>query len=582
MSNAEALRSIVDVLGSAVGIIVMAVVAVVGIGSPFLDRWVLRRRRIQYQVLYNSKIGLDTVFQEHDDDEDPATRPTNPLGRLVHELERLSLMIIRFSNVGGAHIEESDIEPPLSVEFGKRIIWNARISESSTPELRTNLRKNLEFFTHVDWLTQNELAALIDKENTGYDYRDLSVVRHWLVARLAKTLTQQPDEHPPEVKPAEEPEPRWHGVRLAKLWLRRKQTFILMVVLREATDDDSEDISKDYQVTGGRNSRRTIIQQRRQKWFRWQGATTAVGVVVVGALLGTVLAKVIIGGQPMLGPGVQCVAGTANLSGSSAFGPIVQTIGDDYMAACRDARVNVDTNGSIDGVRTLAEDGTKDADTAAALSDGPSNEAPDGMNRQQLVVLVYTLLVNRSVGVDHLSTAQVLGIFSGQYTNWDQLGGASIPIRIVGREGGSGTRRALEQYVLKGSEGVLSSNTCLVKDQVPGAPTTLCELPTTGDVVSTVSTTQGAIGYVDIANQATKNAIVANQVVPVVLDNRYPGVAALPGYPFWTVEYLYKWTSSSGSPIGAFTDYLNSDAAQQALRTAGYTPCVGSQLCASR
>ena len=583
MSNADGLRSIVDVLGSVPGIITMAVLAVLGIGSPFLDRWVLRRRRIQYQVLYNSKIGLDTVFQEHDDDEDPASRPTNPLGRLVHELERLSLMIIQFTNVGGAHIEEADIQPPLSVEFGNRIIWNARISEASTSDLRSNIRKNLEFFTHVDWLTQRELAALIDKENTGYAYRDLSVVRHWLVERLAKALTQLPDEHPPEESAAEEPEPRWHGVRLAKLWLRRKQTFILMVVLREAVDnsegaaDNQVDISKDYQVTGGRDNRRTVIQKRGQNWFRWQAVTTALGVVVVGALLGTVLAKTIIGGQPVLGPGVQCVAGTADLAGSSAFGPIVQTIGDDYMAACREARVNVNTNGSIDGVRTLADDGgPQNAGSQAALSDGPNSEAPDAMGRQQLVVLVYTLLINKSVGVDHLTTSQVLGIFSGQYTNWDELGGISEPIRIIGREGGSGTRRALEQFLLKGSEGVLSSNTCLVKDQVPGAPTTLCELPTTGDVVSTVSTTQGAIGYADIANQATKNAITSNQVVPVVLDNRYPNVASLPNYPFWTVEYLYTWTPGTDTPIGAFTDYLKSDAAQAALRNAGYTPCVAT------
>ena len=69
VSSAEALRSIVDVLGSAPGISTMAIVAVVGIGSPFLDRWVLRRRRVQYQVLYNSKIGLDTVVVQGTSDQ---------------------------------------------------------------------------------------------------------------------------------------------------------------------------------------------------------------------------------------------------------------------------------------------------------------------------------------------------------------------------------------------------------------------------------------------------------------------------------------------------------------------------------
>lgn len=566
MSSAGVLRSVVDVLGSNPGIITMAVVAVVGIGSPFLDRWVIRRKRIQYQVLYNSKIGLDTVFQEHDEDEESAPAHTNPLGRLVHELEHLSLVIIRIRNVGSADIEESDIQPALSLAFDNRIIWNARVSEASTSELRTHVRQNLEFFTHVGWLTTDEMDALLDKTTTGYEYRNLSVVRRWLVRRLAKTLTQPPDETPSA-------EPQWHGVRLAKLWLRRQQGFILMVVLREAADN-SHEISKDYQVTGGHANRKTFIQERSQSWFRWPAVTTAIGVILVGALLGTVLAKAIIGAQPTAGAGVVCVDGTANLAGSSAFGPIVQTIGDDYMAACPGAHVVVNTTGSIDGVRSLVDQGPQSAATQAALSDGPSGEAPNDMGRQQLVVLVYALVINQGVGVDHLSTDQVLGIYSGRYTNWNQLGGGSLPIRIVGREGGSGTRRTFEQYVLKGSEGVLSSNDCLTKDQIPTAPTTLCELPTTEDVVNTVGAVPGAIGYADIANQDTKNAVAGHRVAPVVLDGLNPQVGSLSNYPFWTVEYLYTWPPGTRSPIGAFVDYLKSDAAQTALRNAGYTPCV--------
>lgn len=581
MLDAGALRSIVDVLGSGPGIITMAVAAVALITSPFLDRWVLRRRRIQYQVLYNSKIGLDTVFQEHDEDEESELAPSHPLGRLVHELERLSVMLIQIRNVGSAVIEESDIQPALSVTFGNRIIWNARVSEASTSELRAHIRANLEFFTHSGWPTQGEVNALLDKTNTGYEYRNLLVVRRWLVRRLAKALTEGP-----APVAAAEPEPRWHGLRLAKLRLHRQQSFILMVVLREAAENATE-ISKDYRFTGGSANRKTVIQERRQSWIRWPVVTTSIGVVLIGALLGSALANTIVGEQPTLGTGVPCVAGTANFAGSSAFGPIVQTIGDDYQAACHGAHVVVNIDGSIDGVRSLIDDGPQSAASNAALSDGPSGEAPDDMGRQQLVVLVYGLLINKGVGIDHLSTAQVLGIYSGQYTNWNQLGGPNLPIRLVGREGGSGTRRTLEQYVLKGSEGVLSSNNCLTKDEIANAPTILCELPTTGDVVSTVSTVPGAIGYADIANQNTKSAITAGQVAPVALDGRYPQVGSLPYYPFWTVEYLYTWTPGTRTPMAAFLDYLKSDAGQTDLRNAGYTPCVAASgslnpLCTQR
>ena len=577
MSPADTLRSVVNILGSTPGIITLAILAVVCIGSPFLDRWVIRRKRIQYQVLYNSKIGLDTVFQEHDEDEESSSEPTNPLDRLVHELERLSVVIIRIRNVGSSDIDESDIQPPLSVAFGNRVIWNARVSDASTTTLRSHIRENMEFFTHVGWPTRDEVDALLSKTDTGFDYRNLSVVRRWLVHRLAKTLTQTPDDIP-----SEEPEPQWHGVRLAKLWLQSQQSFILMVVLREAADD-SDEISKDYQVTGGRANRRTTIQERRQSWLRWPIVTTAIGVILVGALLGTVIAKVVLGTQP-----ASCVAGTANLAGSSAFGPIVQTIGNDYTKGCSGSHVIVDTTGSIDGVRSLIDDGPQSAATQAALSDGPSAEAPNEMGRQQLVVLVYTLLVNKDVGIDHLTTDQVVGIYKGTYTSWSQLGGASLPIRIVGREKGSGTRQTLEQYVLKGPEGVASSNDCTSKEPIlANEPTTLCELPTTKDVVNTVSTVPGTIGYADIANQDTKNAMNNRSVVPVVLDGQSPRIDSLSVYPFWTVEYLYTWTPGTTSPISAFVDYLKGDSAQTALRDAGYTPCVapdGSliKLCTQR
>jgi ABC-type phosphate transport system substrate-binding protein len=580
VSNAGALRSVVDVLGSIAGISVMAVLAVVLVGLPFLDRWVIRRRRIQYQVLYNSKIGLDTVFTEHDEDEEPT--PTNPLGRLVHELEHLSVMLIRIRNVGSADIEESDIRPPLSVAFGNRVIWNARVSEASSDELRSHIRENLEFFTHVGWLTAAELNAMLPETETGYDYRNLSVVRRWLVQRLAKALTQGAD-----VTPSTEPEPEWHGVRLSRLWLKRQQSFILMVVLREAAWE-TEEISKDYEVTGGLTARKTIIQQRRQDPFRWPIVTTAIGVIVVGALLGTVLAKAIVGVQPPLAGNVQCVAGTVSLAGSSAFGPIAQTIGDQYAASCPGAHVNVNTNGSIDGVRSLVGSGPRSAATQAALSDGPSAEAPDGMGRQQLVVLVYALVVNKDVGVDHLSRTQVAGIFNGTYTNWQQLGGISMPIRIVARESGSGTRHTLEKYVLNGSsEGVASSGSCLKKDDVATAPTILCELPTTAEVVSNVSTVPGAIGYADVSNKDTKAAVATKRIMPVVLDGLAPNVRSVPQYPFWTVEYLYTWTPATTSPVAAYQDYLKTDTAQKTLQDAGYKACEAANgqpnpLCAQR
>jgi ABC-type phosphate transport system substrate-binding protein len=558
VSVGDAAQSIVDILGSNQGTISLGVAAAVAMGSPLVDRLLIRRKRVQYQVLYNSKIGLSPVLLGPDAD-DPSSVRTNPqLDHLAQLLQYLSVVIVRIRNTGSYDIAESDFEPPLSFTFGSRVVWDARISEASDPQLRRHIREHLEFF-NPDPVGAPRQAA------DSADSRSLPTLRRWLAPRLSAWLT--PTASPVPVATAER-EPQWHGVRLARLWLRRKQSFILVVVLRE-TDEHATEITKDYRVTGGHSTGRTIIDERRQHRFGWPVVVTAIGVLLVGALLATL----IVGPGRRADPAVPCAPGTVRLAGSSAFGPIVRTLGDQYMELCTDTHIDIDSSGSIDGVRALAD---QDSTSLAALSDGAADQPPPGLARQLVAVLVYSVVINGGVGIDHLSTAQLTGIYSGRYTNWRQLGGPSLPIRLVGRGEGSGTRRAFERYVLNGSEGELTSDGCLTRDRpFANGPTIRCERDTTEDLIHTVSTVPGAIGYGDVTNAATKAAVRAGDIVTVKLNGLYPQVESLPNYPFWTVEYLYtRGEPAQGTAMRDFLDYLQSDAAQATLLGAGYTPCV--------
>jgi hypothetical protein len=93
------MHSVVDILGSSQGLITMAIAAVVGIGSPFMDRLVIRRKRVQYQVLYNSKIGLTPdSFEPADKNHSEKAHPE--LRGLVEQLDKLSVMMFRGSQRG--------------------------------------------------------------------------------------------------------------------------------------------------------------------------------------------------------------------------------------------------------------------------------------------------------------------------------------------------------------------------------------------------------------------------------------------------------------------------------------------------
>ncbi|HEX3592997.1 MAG TPA: substrate-binding domain-containing protein [Pseudonocardiaceae bacterium] len=563
MSFSDAVQSIVDVLGSNQGTISLGVAAAVAIGSPIVDRLLIRRKRIQYQVLYNSKIGLSPIFLGDDTEEDRSV-PANPqLTKVVNLLVNLSVVIVRIRNTGSYDIVGDDFQPPLSFTFGQRVVWDARISEASDEQLRRHVRENLEFFTNADAPARHQPPTA---RNGAPDYQNLPALRRWLAPRLSAWLAPAPT---PVVLDSTQTEPQWHGVRLARLWLRRNQSFILVVVLREA-DEKAAEITKEYEVSGGHSTGRTIIDEKRQHRFGWPLIVSAIGVMLVGALLATL----IIGRHQQTNPGVPCTPGTVTLDGSSAFGPTVRAIGDKYTSGCPGAHVVVGTSGSIDGVRTLVQDTPQQAAGLAALSDGAAAEPTPGLDQQLVAVLVYSVVINRDVGIDQLSAGQLAGIYSGRYTNWSQLHGPSLPIVLVSRTSTSGTRRTFEQSVLHGSEGPPSSVDCRTKDD-PKAVTTECELDRTDDVVNTVAATPGAIGYADVANQTTKTAVRGGRIVTVKLGGLYPQLDSLPNYPFWTVEHLYtRGKPRAGSPLAAFLDYLSSDSAETMLLSAGYTPCV--------
>ncbi|HJP72970.1 MAG TPA: substrate-binding domain-containing protein [Pseudonocardiaceae bacterium] len=582
MALTETMQSVVDILGSSQGLISMAIAAAVGIGSPFMDRLVLRRKRVQYQVLYNSKIGLTPDSFEADETKNKGKKnhseAAHPeLKGLVEQLDKLSVMMIRVRNVGSSDIEVGDINPPLTVTFESREVWDARVSEASDSTLREQILEKLKFpdatENGAEPVKADEPVVVVQVKR-----RDLRTLRRLLTGRLEDALTEPSTPVNGDRKPE-----LWRSVQLDDLWLRRKQSFILVLVLHEANKDAKGITKDDFEITGGHHNGRTIIEPKPVRRFTWPVVTTAIGVILVGALVGTVLAKAIVGGQrPVIAADVQCTTGTVNVAGSSAFGPIVRTLGQTYMADCPGSHVSVNSSGSLDGVRDLEGGGENDA----ALSDGKSVDPTAGLRQQMVAVLVYGLVVNKDVGIDRLTTDQVRGIYSGQYTNWQQLGGANEPIQLVGRSGGSGTRQAFERYVLHTSEGVLSSNNCLSKDLSQASSTILCERDTTQELISAVKASPGGIGYADVSDETTKDAVRAGDLTAVSLDGRYPLTDSLPDYPFWTVEYLYT-RDGEGQPLQDFLKFLNSPSAQATLLSAGYTPCfskdnVLNPMCTSR
>jgi len=534
--------------------------------APFIDRLLLRRKRLSYRVLYNSKIGLGP--ETLPDVSNSAGNGKSQLQQLMRQLDRMSIVVIRIRNSGSYDIGPSDFVEPLSFTFGGRLVWNARVSEASTEEDYERLRRSLQFF--------RERGPVV----TSPPVRDnLDTVSNSLIDRMKRYLLGTT---PDQSSEPDDSEKRWHGIRMDRLALRRRQRAKLVVVLEEPekrntpqgriTNPHSE-ITKNYEITGELKDTGLIEDEGRKR-----AVTVPRAAVALAGLLALVLVLGTLAEPNTTDPTIACSSGDLRIEGSSVFLPVMQQIADEYAGKC-DNRPKLTTrpNGSIAGVRDVVEAEATGAPELIALSDGTNHDYHDNLHAKRIAIVVYHVVVNRSVGVHTLSTSQLRAIYDGTYTDWDQVRpGESLPIRIIGRGQSSGTRQLFEEKVLGNGEGELSSNECLEKDRVPHAKTIRCERDSNTDVIGKLSTIPGAIGYADAPSIA--DARRANDLVALTLDGKAfdASTAVESGYSFWTVEYLYtKSEPKPGSLAADFIEFTRKhELARVRLTELGFRPCT--------
>ncbi|PPK64089.1 substrate-binding domain-containing protein [Actinokineospora auranticolor] len=547
----DALRAVLDFLGA--GNLVLGIVLL--IATPFVDRFLIRRKRVSYRVHYNSKIGLGP--ERLADEQGAQSGQPGQFGTLARLMDRLSIVVIRIRNTGGYDISADDFEKPLTFTFGKRVVWNARISEAGSDEVREQLREGLRFFRHDSGTAG---AAREERDN------NLGTVRDKMTQRMVRWIGgQAPAPREPEA------EPRWHGVRLERLSLHRKQKFKLVVVLEEPEDNPTGDTSKEI-AASGKLADNGIIKDEKSPRRITLARLTGIGALVLTVFL---MASLLLASPPV---GDDCVSGEVSVEGSSVFIPTMGLIAGDYTARCGDTKITTTSSGSIGGARDLAALEPDQARTHGALSDGRYSGTHPQLRSQQLAIVLYHVVVNKDVPVDNLPTSTLKQIFDGTITDWQQLDpdGPSRPIRIVGRGSDSGTRQLFEGSVLGRAEPALSSNDCQTKDRDPSAKVVRCELRSNKDIANTVMDTPGAIGYADaptVAEVRKRGSLKALTLNGKVFDS--VGVSDT-GYPFWTVEYLYtKGEPAKDTALGAFAEYLHDNStARLRLKDAGFIPCT--------
>ncbi len=199
------------------------------------------------------------------------------------------------------------------------------------------------------------------------------------------------------------------------------------------------------------------------------------------------------------------LSGNVNVNGSTSMGDVIAALTEGFNEANPDVTINYTGSGSGAGI-TGVLDGTCDLGLSSrALTD---DEKSQGAVENIIALDGVAVVVNPENTVTDLTTEQIAQIFTGEITNWSELGGADAEIAVFGRENGSGTRSAFEEIV--GVEDV-----CVYTN----------EYSSTGDVIGNVASNPNAIGYASLsAVDETVTAVQVNGVAPseaTVLDGTY-------------------------------------------------------------
>ncbi len=244
-------------------------------------------------------------------------------------------------------------------------------------------------------------------------------------------------------------------------------------------------------------------------------------------------------------PTTDSLSGVVNTDGSTSMADVMAVLQESFKELYPDVTVNYSGTGSGAGVEA-ALSGTADIGLASrALKD---EEKAEGAVENIIALDGVAVVVNPANGVEDLSVEDIAKIFTGEITNWGELGGEDLEIAVLGREDGSGTRTAFEEIV--GVEG-----TCVYKN----------EYGSTGDVIGNVASNPNAIGYASLsAVDDTVKAVKVNGVAPseeTVKDGTYE------------IQRPFVMVTVEGAELSeaaqAFLDYAMSDEVAEQIAIAG-------------
>lgn len=240
------------------------------------------------------------------------------------------------------------------------------------------------------------------------------------------------------------------------------------------------------------------------------------------------------------------ITGTVTMNGSTSMEKFANALDEAFMAKYPGIQATVQFTGSGAGIEAVANGTVDIGNSSRALKD---EEKAKGLVENVVAIDGIAVVVDKANPVEDITKEQLAQVYSGQITNWKDLGGSDQQIVVIGREASSGTRGAFEE-LLK------------LEDKCKYAQ----EIDSTGAVMAKVAATPGAIGYVslDVIDDTVHTLKIDG--AEATEENIKAGTYALQR-PF--VMATKGEISEQSEAVQELFNYINSDEGQQIISKVG-------------
>ncbi|MCM1541829.1 MAG: phosphate ABC transporter substrate-binding protein [Blautia sp.] len=240
------------------------------------------------------------------------------------------------------------------------------------------------------------------------------------------------------------------------------------------------------------------------------------------------------------------------LSGSTSMEKLSGAWAEGFMEKYPGVNVSIEFVGSSAGIEAVLSGGADIGNSSRSLKD---DEKRNGAAENLVALDGIVVCVDPANTIDGLTCSQLTGLYTGVVRNWLEIGGPDVPVVVVGREAGSGTRSAFEEILG-------------VTDQCDYAN----ELDSAGAVMARVASTPGAVGYVSlgVADDSVKKLSLegAEPAAENIRNGSYPLVS-----PF--VMATRGKITEQNELVRRWFDYVYSEEGRTMAARLGFIPADG-------